>query len=463
MTAPLAFRGRHLGALAPFALFLAGVAWLALRGAPDEKGFWPVLLAALALGLALARERARYADAVVAAMAQPVVMLMVLAWLLSGALGAVLNASGMVEALAWGAHALHVTGAAYVGVAFLACALVSTATGTSFGTLMLAGPLLYPAGGALAAPAAVLMGAILAGATFGDSISPVSDTTIASAGSQGTDIAGTVRARLKYVVPAGLAALAASMALAALGDAPAAPVAAGGVTGSPSALAMLLVPALVVTLLVRGTDLLTGLMAGIVLAVAAGLALGRLAPTDVLRIDAASFGAKGLLIDGMSRGIGVSVFTLLLVGLVGALQASGAVEGVLARAQRQARTPRAAEGVIVGSVSVAVLLTTHSVVAMLTVGPFVRALGERTGLSAYRRANLLDMTVCTWPFLLPFFLPTILASSASASGEGAGMPRVGPLDAGLHNTYAWALLAVVALAVASGWGRGEGAAAPPPA
>jgi len=43
----------------------------------------------------------------------------------------------------------------------------------------------------------------------------------------------------------------------------------------------------------------------------------------------------------------------------------------------------------------------HSVVAMLTVGDFTRETGERFGISAYRRANLLDVTVGTYPFLLP--------------------------------------------------------------
>ena len=43
--APLTFHGGTAGALAPFGAFLAGVAMLALNGAPDEKGFWPILLA----------------------------------------------------------------------------------------------------------------------------------------------------------------------------------------------------------------------------------------------------------------------------------------------------------------------------------------------------------------------------------------------------------------------------------
>ena len=80
--------------------------------------------------------------------------------------------------------------------------------------------------------------------------------------------------------------------------------------------------------------------------------------------------------------------------------------------------------------SVAVLLTTHSVMAILAVGDLVRDSGRRAGIGRFRRANLLDMTVCTYPFLLPFFIPTILAASATASGESFGIARVSALEAG---------------------------------
>jgi Na+/H+ antiporter NhaC len=326
---------------------------------------------------------------------------------------------------------------------------------------MLAGPLLYPAGGALGARPAVLMGAILAGATFGDSISPISDTTIASAGSQLTDIPGTVRSRLKYVIPAGVAALIASMLLARTAATVATASPAGISDALPRALPMLLVPVFVIVLLVRRKHLLEGLLFGIVAALVLGVALGLIVPARVLYIDRAAFGAKGLIIDGLSRGIGVSIFTILLIGLVGALQASSSVEGLLRWAKSGTLSPRRAELWIVGAVSVAVLLTTHSVVAMLTVGAFVREIGERAGLSAYRRANLLDMTVCTYPFLLPYFLPTILASSASASGANFGMPRVAPLAVGMMNTYSWALAAAVVLAIVTGYGRSEAPALGP--
>ncbi|MEP7346878.1 MAG: hypothetical protein ABI877_16515, partial [Gemmatimonadaceae bacterium] len=141
---------------------------------------------------------------------------------------------------------------------------------------------------------------------------------------------------------------------------------------------------------------------------------------------------------------------------VATLQASGTLERVVQWATRDGASKRATEIWIVAAVTVAVLLTTHSIVAMLAVGEMAKQSGEKVGLSAYRRANLLDMTVCTWPFLLPYCIPTILASSASVSGAGFGMPRISPFTVGMHNTYSWALLVVVILAVATGYGRGEG-------
>jgi Na+/H+ antiporter NhaC len=220
------------------------------------------------------------------------------------------------------------------------------------------------------------------------------------------------------------------------------------------------VPVVVIVLLVRRRHLLEGLFAGIVLALLVGLATGAVAWERVLYIDRAAFGARGLLVDGLGRGVGVSIFTLLLMGLVGGVMASGEVGRLTQRMSRATTSPRAAEGWIVAMVSVAVMLTTHSVVAMLAVGSLVQRLGTGAGIHAYRRANLLDLTVCTWPFLLPWFLPTILAASVTAGSASFGMPRLSPLAIGMANLYAWALVVTVPLVILTGYGRGD---APPPA
>ena len=349
----------------------------------------------------------------------------------------------------------YFTGGGFVAAAFLACALVSTATGTSFGTILLAGPLLFPAGGPAGADPAVLMGAILGGATFGDSISPVSDTTIASSGSQGADIGGTVRSRLQYVLPAGLLALVVSVLTGTRADVSALEglSAAAAPDARPLALVMLAAPALVIGLLLRKRHLIEALLIGIAVSVVLGMSLQLVTPYAMMHLAPGTFGATGLVVDGMQRAIGVSVFTLLLVALVGTLQATDVLERLVAAAAGRATGARTGEWWIVGVVSAAVLITTHSVVAILAVGAFARQTGEHFGLSRYRRANLLDLTVCTWPFLLPWFLPTILASSASGGAGMYGMPVQSPWSIGMHNSYAWALVATVVLSVVTGYGR----------
>lgn len=448
----LGFRGGIAGALVPFGVFLAGVAWLGLSGAPDERGFWPVLLAALATGLLMARDRTAYAEAVLAGMSRPIVMLVVMAWMLAGVLGALVGASGFVEGLVAVAGASGVAGGGFVAAAFLVCAAVSTATGTSLGTMIICAPLLYPAGGLAGADPVMLIGAIMAGATFGDNVSPVSDTTIASASTQAADIGGVVRSRLKYALPAAAVAVAV-YGLFGAGDVP-------GAAGAPAAgalkgLWMGLAPGLVLALLFLHRHLLESLVAGCVAACGLGLALGLIRPSQLLFIDPDAFIARGLILDGMERGVGISIFTMLLMGLVGGLEASGVLDRLVSRARAVATTPARAEWSIFGAVTAAVFLTTHSVVAILAVGRLASETGRPAGISAYRRANILDITVCTYPFLLPFFVPTILAGSLTASGADFGVGRVSPLDAGLANVHSWALLAVLLLALATGYGRDE--------
>ena len=66
---PLHFYGGILGALFPFLIFVKGVVIIALSGAPSEKGFWPVLIVALAAGLFLAKDRQLFSETVIKGMA----------------------------------------------------------------------------------------------------------------------------------------------------------------------------------------------------------------------------------------------------------------------------------------------------------------------------------------------------------------------------------------------------------
>lgn len=451
---PLAFWGGTVGAVLPFGFFLVGVMALGLSGAPVETGFWPVLLGALMLGLLLAKDRASYSETMLAGMSRPLVMVLVMAWLLAGVLGTLLAESGLVRSLVWLGQAAAVSGGGYVVAAFLITALVSTATGTSLGTILVCAPMLYPGGAAMASDPAMLMGAIIGGATFGDNVSPVSDTTIASANTQGADMGGVVRSRMRYALPA---ALVATLVFGIWGGGgPGTGPQDGEGAAGPLGLVMLLVPALVIVLLIRRRHLIEGLMMGILAAVALGLAAGQFSWSQLFYVDYEAFSASGLILSGMQRGVGVSIFTILLMGLVAGLEGAGIVERLVNFATRGARSPGQAEWRIFATVSAAVILTTHAAVAILAVGELTRDAGRKFGLSAYRRANLLDVTVCTYPFLLPFFIPTILAASTTAGLDAFGAPRLSAWTIGLHNAHSWGLLLVILLAMATGWGREEG-------
>ena len=449
-TSSARFRCGLFGALAPFTVFLVGVAWLGLAGAPNERGFWPILIVALATGILFARDRSEYCESVIHGMSHSLVALMILAWLLAGILGTLLQETGFVTSLTWLAHGLDLTGRGYLVATFLICSIVSMSTGTSLGTILVCGPLLYPAGSSLGAAAAPLAGSILAGATFGDNLSPISDSTIASSLTQGAPIGGVVRSRLKYAIPAAMLAVLGFLILG--GDTP--------VTSSPPqsdaairSLWMAIVPAVVLLLLLRDLHLLVGLISGIVVAVTLGLVLGLIEPSQLITIDQNNFIATGIFLDGMERAIGVSIFTLLLMGLVGSLESSGILENVASFCEKRITSARSAERWTVMATVITVVLTTHSVVALLAVGKFSRQTGEKFRVSAFRRANLLDMTVCTFPFLLPFMIPTILTAFTTATSDGSGMPQLTPFQIGPYNFYSWGLLILLGAALFLGYGH----------
>lgn len=88
---------------------------------------------------------------------------------------------------------------------FLVAAAAAFCTGSSFGSMALLIPLVVPlaislAGGTVDAPVPATVGAILAGACFGDHSSPISDTTILSAAASGTEVITHVQTQLPYAL-----------------------------------------------------------------------------------------------------------------------------------------------------------------------------------------------------------------------------------------------------------------------
>lgn len=445
MTRPPADLDFHFGkaaALIPLTLFIVGVVTIALLGAPDEKCFWPVLLAALTAGMVLARDKKRFGETVFAGMSQPLVPLMISAWLISSCIGILMADSGLVGALTGLGAGLGVGGATFILLTLVICGVISLSTGSSFATILICGPILYPAGGQLGAHLPTLAGAIMGGATFGDFLAPVSDTTIASAVSMQQEIGTVVKSRVRLALPAlGLAT--AGYALAAFlfsGDPAAVPIGAQAV--DLRALLMLLTPALIIYLFLKNYHLLFCLLIGLAFGVVLGLVFTFIEPARVFSLDPANFSARSFIIDGINRALGISVFTLLLMGLVATVVASGITREAIERVQHRIRTKRQAGVAIAGITSLAVLLTTHSIVAILSVSEFVTRIVERHAYSPVHAANVMSAMACAYPFLLPYFVPVLLMVNVSGSGVPFGVPQVGAIEAGLFNFVSWGIFIV---------------------
>ncbi len=104
-------------------------------------------------------------------------------------------ASLMYYGLSWLSPSL------FLAVGMLLCAFMSVATGTSWGTVGTLGVVFIGIGSAMNIPLPLVAGMVVCGATFGDKMSPVSDTTNLAAMSAGTDLYRHIYSMLFTTVP----------------------------------------------------------------------------------------------------------------------------------------------------------------------------------------------------------------------------------------------------------------------
>lgn len=117
----------------------------------------------------------------------------------------------VIKALGTGAFLASLIGGTVSGafgpaIIFLLGAVMAFSTGTSWGTFSIMMPIAIPMAVAMDANILLTIGAVISGGIFGDHCSPISDTTILSSMSVGTDLISHVKTQLPYaLVTAGFA------------------------------------------------------------------------------------------------------------------------------------------------------------------------------------------------------------------------------------------------------------------
>jgi len=129
-------------------------------------------------------------------------VVLILAWSLGSALGELKAADYLVSILGAG-----LPGWLCPTAVFVVAAAIAFATGTSFGTMGILMPIVFPLVHGIAPGEAHLLlasaASVLAGACFGDHCSPISDTTVLSSMSSGCDHLEHVRTQLPYALTVG--------------------------------------------------------------------------------------------------------------------------------------------------------------------------------------------------------------------------------------------------------------------
>lgn len=131
----------------------------------------------------------------------PAIMILVLAWTISGVCRDLLQTDVFVKNIM---AASNIPGAVLPALIFVAAAFLSFSTGTAWGTFGILIPIIIPVAATLSPNLVIVsLSATLGGSVFGDHCSPISDTTILSSTGAGCNHLEHVTTQLPYALLVG--------------------------------------------------------------------------------------------------------------------------------------------------------------------------------------------------------------------------------------------------------------------
>ncbi len=407
---------------------------------------------ALLVGGIFAKSYTKYWESAISGISSITSVSVVVILLLVGMFSQLIKTCGLSGGFVWIANEIGMKGGMFVAFTFLATCIVSTATGSSIGTMFIAFPIFYPAGLILGGNEMLLAGAIVSGAIFGDNLAPISDTTIASSSSQQfkdgrpADIGGVVSSRLKYALVAGVISIVLFAVLGGMGG-----TYEGGsidAVANPASLVMLIPVIIMLFVSTKTRNIYLGILVGLVLGTIVGLLCGLFTVDAVFANDAANNQAIGFLIDGVNNILPTCALVISVFGIMGVLNDAGMLN-LIADAilnSKAAKTDAGAELLCMGGIAITtILLGGVTSASILTFGPILNKIGAAKDIHPYRRANLLDGTANSLPAIIPFMSVFVFI--------GAALTGLSPVVVAGGTIYGFALFIVFLVAVLTGWGR----------
>ena len=284
-----------------------------------------------------------------------------------------------------------------VAVLFVVACFVSTAMGTSVGTITLLTPIALAVSSASGFNAPLCIGAIMGGAMFGDNLSFISDTTIAACNGQGCAMKDKFRENFKIALPAALATLVLILLLSFQADL-------NGSVNESYKLIQIIPYVLVLIGGLLGINVFVVLLIGIVSGSFIMLITGQTAPTDLL----ANMGS------GAAGMFETSMVAILVAAMCALIREYGGFEALLSAIHHVFKGKRGGQlgmGLLVGAMDIA---TANNTVAIVMANPIAKEMAIEYGISPRKTASLLDIFSCVSQGVIPYGAQMLVALSAAA-------------------------------------------------
>ena len=320
------------------------------------------------------------------------IITMLLIFLVAGAFVGVVGRSG-AQSVAY--FLLSLVPAKFaMPVLFVIACFVSTAMGTSVGTITLITPIAVEVAAACGFDLPLCVGTIVGGAMFGDNLSFISDTTIAACNGQGCPMKAKFKGNFLIALPAAVITLILVLILSAnsAGD---------KVIGEYNLLQI--VPYLLVLVGgVIGMNVFVVLIGGIICGSIIMMATGDVVAYNLLANMGS--GAAGMFETAMGA--------VLVAALCGLIRAAGGFDALLYAIRKLFKGKKGGQigiGMLVGLMDIA---TANNTVAIVIANPIAKQMSEDYGITPQRTACLLDTFSCIMQGIIPYGAQILVAIAA---------------------------------------------------
>lgn len=331
------------------------------------------------------------------------VMIMCLVFILAGAFSGAVQAAGGVECTVNFALSILPPGVAVTGLFLIAC-FISTAMGTSVGTIAALAPIAVGISQKTGLLGALCVGAVVSGAMFGDNLSMISDTTIAAARTQGCEMKDKFKENFKIVLPAAVITLLLFFVLTLNST--------YEITDQLHYSFLQIVPYLVVLIgALAGFNVVLVLAAGTLISILVGLFSETIIPSQIFNVIAKGSDGQG----GIMNMYDITVISIVVAGIIGLVKENGGIDFLLSSIRKFVKTKKGAQYGIAALGSLVDVATANNTVAIVIAGPIAKNISEEFGIEPKRTASLLDIFTSVWQGIIPYGAQLLYASAGAAA------------------------------------------------